>query len=472
MKKTLLVASLAVVSANALGMSIDRSRDAASSSMRSISQEASTSSNTRKRAFVENDSQQSKRRKIKELTDEEILRQTDPEKLEKIETFLGQRKKILNYVPELIKEALIAYCVHPEKSRRVITEEYGIVDGTLKKYIFYAGVSRRPRRTEEQINAAIAERNKTRSNKKAARNNNMHSSTLTRHAKQQGEERLRKKIDKAILDCYKGGGTFEDICKIVPSSSSDAHTKFAEVICSEISYINKVSLVTKNIDLLEHFRKGLLTDKGRINKYKNRSIRIGNICERNIGECEDYLIRNVAHQLGYDLSKLSVKWNIVVDKIGDFGVFERDQIIRDYNKGLLTYKGLAKKYKTSRSVVCSVLTWGKKNLKTVKPRVGSATAERMKATCSNQYNELNSKQKELFREILEENVADRRMPSDTMLEEIKDTDTHYHVINKFRKFLLILCNRENEIEMHHDSINKLKRELEEWKKLVKKDENH
>ena len=376
-------------------------------------------------------------------------------------------------MPELIKEALIAYCVHPEKSRQVITEEYGIVDGTLKKYISDAGVSRRPRRTEEQINAAIAERNKTRSNKKAARNNNMHFSTLTRHAKQQGEELFKKKIDKeAILDCYKGGGTFEDICKITPSGFGNAHTKFAEVICSEISYINKVSLVTKNIDLLEHFRKGLLTDKGRINKYKNRSIRIGNICERNIGECEDYLIRNVAHQVGYDLSKLSVKWNVIVDKISDLGVFERDQIIRDYNKGLLTYKGLAKKYKTSESVVKSVLRWGKKNLKKVEPRVGSATAERMKARCSNQYNELSSKQKELFREILEENVADRRMPSDTMLEEIKDTDTHYHVINKFRRFLLILCNRENEIEMQHSSINRLKQELEEWKKLVKKDENH
>ena len=112
------------------------------------------------------------------------------------------------------------------------------------------------------------------------------------------------------------------------------------------------------------------------------------------------------------------------------------------------------------------------NLKKVEPRVGSATAERMKARCSNQYNELSSKQKGLFREILEENVADRRMPSDTMLEEIKDTDTHSYVINKFRRFLLILCNRENEIEMQRSSIYRLKQELEEWKKLVKKDENH
>ena len=471
MKKSLLVASLAVVSANVFGMSVDRSCDAASRSMRSISQEASTSSNTRKRAFVENDSQQSKRREIEELTDEKILRQTDPEKLEKIETYLGQRKKIENYSLELIKEALVNYCANPKKSVRVIAEEYGIVYSSLRHYISMAKLSKNPtsRKTKEQINKAIAERKKTRSLIKVARNNNMSPCTLMKYVKQQGEELFKNKInEKAILDCYKRGGTFKDIYEIAPSGSQNARKKFAEVIKENMTDKEKESLVYENMDLLTDFREGLLTDKGRIGKYKNRSIRIGNICERNIGEFEDYLIRNIAYKLGYDLSKLSVKWNVAVKSATDCAEGGRDQIINDYNEGLLTSKGLAKKYKTRENVIHSVLKRGMRNLKTVEPRYGSAAAEKMKAKCSNQYIRLNFKQKELFRKILEKNMANRRMPSEDDLNKIKPFKYGDKNVNeKFRKLLLILCNRENELKMQGNSISRLKRELEEWKKLVK-----
>ena len=91
----------------------------------------------------------------------------------------------------------------------------------------------------------------------------------------------------------------------------------------------------------------------------------------------------------------------------------------------------------------------------------------MKSRCLNQYNKLNPKQKALFREILEQNVADRRMPSNETLEKICDINADSRIIEKFRKLLLILCNRENEINMVYSSIRKLKQELEIWKKLAK-----
>ncbi len=328
MKKSLLVASLAFVSANVLGMQTDRSRDAASSSMQLISREASTSSNTQI-AFVENDSQQSKGRAVIKLTDEEFLRLTDPEKFKKIEIYLGQRKQTRNYSSEQIKSALFYHFVHPEDLIKDVAEKFGINYFSFIKCISDAKLSN-PKITEEQKNKALAERRGTRSVTKTARNNNMNIRTLTRLAKRRGEEPLRIKMDKEkILNCYKNGGTFEDIYKIVSNGSSRkarkkfaevTRPKFAEVICPEISYIDKVRLVNWNMDLLDDYRKGLLTDKGRINKYKNRSIRIGNICERKIGECEDYLIRNIAQQLNYDLLKIPVKWNVVFDRSTDFTI--------------------------------------------------------------------------------------------------------------------------------------------------------
>ena len=270
MKKSLLVASLAVVSASVLGMQTDRSRDAASSSMRSISQEASTSSNTRKRAFVENDSQQSKRREVKELTDEEILRRTYPEKLEKIEIYLGQRKQVRNYSLELMKEALVYRCVHPEVLIKDVAKKFNIDYSYLRNYISATNLSNAtPRKTKKQIDEILAERREQKSNKRVAKKNNISEKTIWRNVKKRGEESFRKTVDeKAILDCYKSGGTFEDIYKIASTNSFNARTKFAEVIGSEMSYIDKLRLVNRNMDLLTDYREGLLTNQGRIDKYK------------------------------------------------------------------------------------------------------------------------------------------------------------------------------------------------------------
>lgn len=135
----------------------------------------------------------------------------------------------------------------------------------------------------------------------------------------------------------------------------------------------------------------------------------------------------------------------------------------------MTLEGLARKYKTKKSVIKTVLKWGKRNLKTVEPRRGSTHSVTIKDRSSNQYNKLNSEQKALFREILEKNVADRRMPSNENLDKIKPLKYEDHRVNeKFRKLLLILCNRENEINVTLKSIRRLKQELEIWKKLAKR----
>ncbi len=144
-------------------------------------------------------------------------------------------------------------------------------------------------------------------------------------------------------------------------------------------------------------------------------------------------------------------------------------IVDAYNKGFLTIKGLAKKYKTKESIIKTIFKWGKQNVKEIKLRKGSANKEAVKSRCLNQYNELNPKQKALFREILEQNVADRRMPSNETLKKICDIDATSRIIEKFRKLLLILCNREDEINMTPHSISRLKQELKTWIKLAQQE---
>ena len=162
---------------------------------------------------------------------------------------------------------------------------------------------------------------------------------------------------------------------------------------------------------------------------------------------------------------------------------------------MLTMEGLAKKYETTSRVINNIIRWGKrKNLeiesrrasKGGDKRVNLASAEtsimhlqelnykedtvkKLKSTL-NQYNKLNSKQKLLFKEILNSEI--RKMPSNEYVDSIKTNESGYDNVNKkFRNLLLILCNRKEEINMRgQKSINRLEKELEIWKRLAKVEE--
>ena len=302
---------------------------------------------------------------------------------------------------------------------------------------------------------------------------------------------VRSRIDEnKILEYYKSGGSFEDICKLVTSNRHFAKEKFANVISKQMTSAEKKQLVDENMDIITDYREKLLTDKGRIDKYKDRSVRIGSVCKRNFGECEDYLIRSIANSLGYDLSKIPVQWNIEYESISDVPGYIEQSIIEEDNKGLLTYDGIAKKCKTKRMIVGSVAI--KKNgyrtfrriaksksykfvdlKKTTDKRLQEnfgykqSTAKRLKSY-SNHYDQLNGNQKNLFKQILK--AKRRKMPSNKDLNSIR---THHckdtRVEKKFRKLLLILCNRENEINMTPHSISRLKQELEIWTSRAKRE---
>ena len=165
-------------------------------------------------------------------------------------------------------------------------------------------------------------------------------------------------------------------------------------------------------------------------------------------------------------------------------------MIDDHNKGFLTDKGLAKKYQTNVNTIKTIRAWGGRQLKinpkhTFKNSYKSVYFSNISLAKQhlkylgyqesvinemilfvNQYNKLTPDQKNLFKTISEQNVADRRMPSDEELDEIKPIRYGDDKVNeKFRKLLLILCNKKNEIRMDVKSINRLERGLGIWIKL-------
>ena len=503
MKKSFLIASLAVVSMGVLGMSpVDPHKNVSNRSMQSISQKASTSSNTREESLNEINPQQSRKRKRVEEFDEsleegEILRQTNPEAMEKIEAFISQRTEDRNYSSDLIKEALIHSCLHPEILLKNIAAEYGISYGAFTNYISYAKIaSRKTKFSEEQITKALVERRNKKSHGKVAKAYGMNRTTLNRKAKERGEDFLRNFVDdKEILKFYKKGGTLQELYKIVTSDEGNAKTKFAEVISKKLNDQQKKSLVRDNEDLIKDYTEKLLTDKGRIDKYKTKDIEIDGLCKRQITECDDFLIRYIAKGLGCDLRKTPVTWKIEETSSEEFLEKDRNLIIRDYNDGKLTNEGLAEKYKTTKEVIYIIIKWGRRNNLEVKSRqavhgfdkrinIASAetsterlkkfgykksTVKTLEATL-NQYNQLNLEQKLLFKELLNSKI--RKMPSDEYVDSIKTIESGYNNVNKkFRNLLLVLCNREDEINMRRQSsINRLKKELEIWTRLAKLEE--
>ena len=219
MKKSLLIAGLEVVSMSVLGVNpVDPHKNVSNRSMQSISQEASMSSNTREESLNEINPQQSRKRKrieefVESLEEEEILRQTNPKAMEKIEAFISRRKEDRNYSSDLIKEALIHYCLHPEILTENIAIDYGIGCGTFNRYISYAKIaSRTTKLSEEQITKVLAERRKKKSAVKVAKANSISESTLLRKAKERGEDFLRNFIDdEEILKFYENGGTLQEL---------------------------------------------------------------------------------------------------------------------------------------------------------------------------------------------------------------------------------------------------------------------
>ncbi len=509
MKKSLFLASLAFVSANASGMLTSLSSSPKHHNMEELSfpapqavgnsrqptrkserlrlkrakqrnlQKALTSSNTEKKS-LEDFLQQNME------SEESILQQTSPEKLEKIRAYLRQRKSGRNYSLDLLREAMVHYCLHTETSIEDIAENFGIYYPSFCSYVSEAKISRTPvhKLTEEQINRALAERREKKVFVQSAKNNGISPSTLQRRAKEQGEAPLHKKIDKEkILKWYKNGKTFENFYKLITSRECNTKTRFAEIISEKMTDAQKMQLVERNMDVIKDYREKLLTDKGRLDKYKDREIQVGDLCTRKFGECEDYLIRNMAIKLGYDLSKIPMEWNISYKSSKDVPEHMKQSVIKEFNEGLLTHNGIAKKYAVEMQAVKNILKrkYGNKvqrrramlgvykcadlskvTEKELHENFGYTrdTAKGLKERL-NQYNKLNPNQKKLFKDILQS--PNRRMPSNEDLDKIKSLGCGHNRVNeKFRKLLLILCNREDEINMSQNSIHRLKQELKTW----------
>ena len=412
-------------------------------------QEASTSSNSRNKLLKDSLLRDAE-------YEENMLRQKDPETLKKIEDYVRRRKKYANYSQDQIKMALIRCCVYPKISIKDIAEMYGVHEKAIHRCASKIGVT-----------------------KSFVRRNSIN--------------------EYEILERYKNGGTLADICKLVVSNECNAKMKFAEVISKKITNAQKKQFVEENMDIIKEDKKGLLTLEGLINKYKDREIQIGDLCTRKFGECENYLLHNIANKLGYDLSKISVKWDKKYKSSWDVPKHIEQSIIEEFNKGFLTYKGISQKYGIKERTTQTILLRRNRNqtyrrnakpnnykyvnlksadiVRRLQGNLGyqQSTAKRFKI-CINQYYKLSINQKKLFKELLSLNPKDREMPSYKYLEKIKSENNRTD--QKFYKFLTILCGigeekiREKFHIIGRSSFGRLKRGLNIWINLAKQEMKH
>jgi len=233
-------------------------------------------------------------------------------------------------------------------------------------------------------------------------------------------------------------------------------------------------------DLITDYRKGLFTKKGLAKKYE-------------IKESDVFCIIHEARKNGRDLSRLNVDWflkyscNKIPAKIKEK---LKKNVVKDYNKALLTRKGLGAKYNISLGTIKNILS--DENSYEVKRRNGKLTKDeelvldmqnKSLREIENKYGykpdyvddlkrqithwgHLTDDQKNLFKETMKS----KTFPDDEVLSSIKQSEI-YSINEKFKKFLFVLIATPEEImEKFHltsHSVNRLRRCVSLWKVLAK-----
>lgn len=491
MKKFLLIVSFTVVTASALGMKERGICDKGSYSeahLRETSDQyhAETSSSSKKKFRDDTiDQRQSKKRKTSDTEaeiDEDTIKMIADYAKRMVECKKG--KPASRYSEALIKESLMYYCIYPKVKVEDIALKFGVVSSTFEQWISAAKISRRNSRvSKEQLKGAVKEyiRNGG-SRSRAARKFGIEMKTLGNEIKKRSDQGLMLKamstigefaeMKQQIADSYHNGGDFKDFYDIFKRNTNNAgeipeglnYTEFAnnqemgnytenyvkkvfrDLIIPTWSEEDKVRLLNRYAELIKDVREGYLSQKGRLKKYGLR-------------ECEDYLVCHIARERR-DISVIKkIKWDIVYKGTSLMPEETKEQIIKDYNSGLFTARGIAEKNQTTEAMVFYVtsgLRDGVKNISIddivtksaeyIKEKYNAAvdTVRRYKSQVTQWYN-LNDDQKNIFKDTMKT----LKMPSEDDLNRIKDPElgeygeTERDATKKLKKVLTVMCAKDN-----------------------------
>ncbi len=228
----------------------------------------------------------------------------------------------------------------------------------------------------------------------------------------------------------------------------------------------------KKSRLIKDFREKLITHKGLACKYK-------------IKESEVYCIIHEARTNKKDLSLINIDWKIRYKNRKALSKKRKEKIVKDYNKGLLTLKGICVKHGTSQKIAQSIIY--ENNNKNIKRRHGiqrkinpelvldvrtksSQEIERKYGYTSvyvdelkrfvNQWNMLTDDQKNMFIYTIFSGI----MPTENELSSVNSS-----LYEKFGKILFVSVSTVEDVMAEYGiqrrSVSRLVRELEFWKIL-------
>jgi len=513
--------SFTIVTASALGMKGRGVCDKGSYSgthLREISDQYPTgiSSSSKKRLVDETvEQRRSKKRKTSNTEieiDEDTTKAITDYAKRMVECKQGKYPSC--YSEKLIKESLMYYCIYPKVKVEDIALKFGIVCSTFGKWISGAKISRRnPRVSKEQLKGAVKEyiRNGG-SRSRAARKFGIEMKTLGNEIKKRSDQGLMLKamstigefaeMKQQIADSYHNGGDFKDFYDIFKRNTNNTgeipeglnYTEFAnnqdmgnytenyvkkvfrDLIIPTWSEEDKVRLLNRYAELIKDVREGYLSQKGRLKKYGLR-------------ECEDYLVCHIARERR-DISVIKkIKWDIVYKGTSLMPEETKEQIIKDYNSGLFTARGIAEKNQTTEAAVFYVtsgLRDGVKNISIddivtksteyIKEKYNAAvdTVRRHKSQVTQWFN-LNDDQKNIFKDAMKT----LKMPSEDDLNKIEEEcdKIERDATKKLKRVLTVMCAKDNKEIAEKLGLKSMKsvpqqrKVLEIWKLLATYEEN-
>lgn len=233
----------------------------------------------------------------------------------------------------------------------------------------------------------------------------------------------------------------------------------------------------EKVAIIEDYRKKLLTHKGIARKH-------------NIKESDLYCVIHEARKNGKDLTLIKQLWEIIYKKRQFIPQKQKERIVSDYNKGLLTLQGICVKYGVTQKIVQHLIYRDYRN--ELKKRNGqrlneeelvsdlqnrtTREIERKYGYKSvyidelripiNQWNLLTADQKRLFYNTM----INGTLPSKDTLSSIQNSSNR-KVNEKFKKLLFVSVSTCEDIMaefgISKNSIPSLRRQLGVWKILTR-----
>ena len=497
-------------------------KDLVHKSIRSDSKTAATSSsniiNDNEIVSTSSSVSRKKSRNIKELegSNNIELPKLDSVTREKIRNFSLNLKSQV-YSVQQIEKALTEYASHPNDSIQKIASRNALPSSTLHWWKSTAGFSCRRRSTiqelaRKKINPEIREkirdfslnmRRKSHSAEqvekalveyvtltdysiaKIAKTNEIPERTLSGWISKldlnsRREDRHNKKVEKdqKLINSLNRGVKWKKLHRVVGKRRNATINTLRKL--QDEGQIEITLTEDKKNRIIKDYREKVLTNKGIARKH-------------NVKESDVYCVIHEAHRNKKDLSTIKIKWKISYNKYNLISEEQKERMVRDYNKGLLTVQGICVKHEISMKTAQSVIY--KENGARIKRRNGKQirTVELITDIMNKSNREIEKKYgyKSVYidelkryvrqwslltddqKNIFKNSMIKGGMPAVNIISSVKKSSINA-VNEKFKKMLFVLDATYEDIMDEYGitrkSANKLKRESEFWKILSEKEQ--